>query len=70
MTSLQGTIARQEKVEANVAQRVDAGRISSAELDLMHVRLIQSRTLLASCGPSSVPPSTATACSPARPRTI
>ncbi|HOY00719.1 MAG TPA: TolC family protein [Zoogloea sp.] len=46
MTSLQGTIARQEKVEANVAQRVDAGRISSAELDLMHVRLIQSRTLL------------------------
>jgi adhesin transport system outer membrane protein len=46
MTSLQATIARQEKVEASVAQRVDAGRISSAELDLMHVRLIQSRTLL------------------------
>ena len=46
MSSLQATIARQEKVEASVAQRVDAGRISSAELDLMHVRLIQSRTLL------------------------
>ena len=46
MASLQATIARQEKVEASVAQRVDAGRISSAELDLMHVRLIQSRTLL------------------------
>lgn len=46
MDSLQATIARQERVEANVAQRVDAGRISSAELDLMHVRLIQSRTLL------------------------
>lgn len=46
MSSLQATISRQEKVEASVAQRVDAGRISSAELDLMHVRLIQSRTLL------------------------
>jgi adhesin transport system outer membrane protein len=46
MSSLQATIARQERVEASVAQRVDAGRISSAELDLMHVRLIQSRTLL------------------------
>jgi adhesin transport system outer membrane protein len=46
LSSLQATVARQEKVEASVAQRVDAGRISSAELDLMHVRLIQSRTLL------------------------
>jgi outer membrane protein TolC len=46
MDSLNATIARQEKVEANVARRVEAGRISSAELDLMHVRLIQSRTLL------------------------
>lgn len=46
MSSLQATITRQERVEASVAQRVDAGRISSAELDLMHVRLIQSRTLL------------------------
>ena len=46
MASLQATLLRQEKVEVNVARRVDAGRIPSAELDLMHVRLIQSRTLL------------------------
>lgn len=46
MDSLNATIARQERVEANVARRVEAGRIPSAELDLMHVRLIQSRTLL------------------------
>ena len=53
-------------VEANVASGSTAGRIAPAELDLMRVRLIQNRTLLASCGPSSAPPSTATACSPAR----
>ncbi|WP_374267412.1 TolC family protein [Zoogloea sp.] len=46
MASLQATIASQERVEANVAHRVDAGRISSAELDLMRVRLIQNRNLL------------------------
>ena len=44
--SLQATIARQERVEANVAHRVEAGRIASAELDLMRVRLIQNRALL------------------------
>lgn len=46
ITSLQATIASQERVEANVAHRVDAGRIASSELDLMRVRLIQNRTLL------------------------
>ncbi len=46
MDSLQATIDRQERVEVKVASRVDAGRISSAELDLMRVRLIQNRTLL------------------------
>ncbi|WP_374246157.1 TolC family protein [Zoogloea sp.] len=44
--SLQATIASQERVEASVAHRVDAGRIASSELDLMRVRLIQNRTLL------------------------
>ena len=44
--TLQATLARQERVEASVARRVDAGRIASAELDLMHVRLIQNRALL------------------------
>lgn len=44
--SLLATIARQERVEANVAHRVEAGRIASAELDLMRVRLIQNRALL------------------------
>ena len=33
--SLQATIARQERVEANVAHRVEAGRIASAELALL-----------------------------------
>ncbi len=46
IASLQATIASQERVEANVTHRVDAGRIASSELDLMRVRLIQNRTLL------------------------
>lgn len=45
MASLDATIASQERVEANVARRVEAGRIPSAELDLIHVRLIQNRTV-------------------------
>ena len=44
--SLGATLARQERVEAGVARRVDAGRIAPAELDLMRVRLIQNRALL------------------------
>ncbi|WP_442771191.1 TolC family protein, partial [Zoogloea ramigera] len=44
--SLAATLERQERVEANVARRVEAGRISPAELDLMRVRLIQNRTIL------------------------
>lgn len=44
--SLGATLARQERVEASVARRVDAGRIAPAELDLMRVRLIQNRALL------------------------
>ena len=44
--SLAATLERQERVEASVAKRVEAGRISPAELDLMRVRLIQNRTIL------------------------
>jgi len=46
VASLTATVERQERVEANVAKRVEAGRISPAELDLMRVRLIQNRTIL------------------------
>ncbi|KAB2964540.1 TolC family protein, partial [Zoogloea sp.] len=44
--SLRATLERQEQVAANVARRVEAGRIPSAELDLIHVRQIQNQALL------------------------
>ncbi|MBK7648362.1 MAG: TolC family protein [Betaproteobacteria bacterium] len=46
ISSLNETITRQERLEKQVTERVNAGRIPPAELDLMSVRLIQSRTLL------------------------
>lgn len=46
ITSLEGTIARQERLKNLVADRVKAGRIPAAELDLTQGRLIQSHTLL------------------------
>ncbi|NML28772.1 TolC family protein [Zoogloea dura] len=46
MDSLRATLERQEQVAANVARRVEAGRIPSAELDLIHVRQIQNQALL------------------------
>lgn len=46
MDSLQATLERQEQVAAMVARRVEAGRIPSAELDLIRVRQIQNQALL------------------------
>lgn len=46
MDSLHATLERQEQVAAMVARRVEAGRIPSAELDLIRVRQIQNQALL------------------------
>ena len=46
INSLDETIIRQERLKQLVAERVNAGRIPPAELDLASLRLIQSRTLL------------------------
>lgn len=45
ISCLNETIARQERLNKLVSERVNAGRIPPAELDLASVRLIQSRTL-------------------------
>lgn len=46
ISSLQETITRQERLKQLVTDRVNAGRIPPAELDLASLRLIQSSTLL------------------------